>query len=429
MKSLVLLVGLDASVVNTIKACVQKNRNPYLSFIVADTAEQAMAETAEKHMELIIMRDGLRNADGIPLLELLTEKRIDCRILLTVTPLRITSDTLPPQVIGCVDEKRLDTVLTHLLRYMPDNLLIGSIQQSALTADIRDGYRIPEQVSERLFETHKRYEAVLSDYGFSSLRQNRIFLILNRGDHDSLGNEQVRSVGLLMRKHLGDRLVHHIACLSQNNEINWFIQTTRDCTQAEINRIMKDIRTHLENLWGWKLFFIISAPLRHTDDLYLVRNRMRDMLHNVQTSDRQFIRSFSSGHVPVDAAGNLVGFIKSYVDAHIRQNISLLELSHTLNYNQDYLTRIFRNTTGMTIVQYHASKRFALIMSMLRDPMMPISEIARETGFTSINHFSNRLHKALGMSPSAYRKWLIIEGKKHPAEDPAMGLSPPAQLF
>lgn len=429
MKSLVLLVGLDSSVVTTIKACVQKNRIPYLSFIVTDTAEQAISEITERHMGLVIIREGLCTAEGEQLLTLLSEKRPDCQIMLAVNPLKMTSVTLPPQVIGCLDEEKLVSALTCLFRIMPENLLIGSIQESALTANIRDGYRIPEQVTERLFETHKRYEAVLTDYGFSSLRQNRIFLILNRGDNDSLGNEQIRSVGLLMRKHLGERLVHHIACLSQDSEIDWFIQTARDCTQAEMNLIMKDIRAQLDNLWGWKLFFVISAPLSHTDDLYLVRNHMRDILHNHRTNEEQCIHSFSNGHTSVDANRNLVEFIKSYVDARIRQNISLLELSHILNYHQDYLSRVFHNSMGVTIVQYHSAKRFALIVSMLRDPTMPISEIARETGFTSINHFSNRLHKALGMSPTAYRKQLAVNSRDRSIEEAVQNRLPPSPLF
>lgn len=96
--------------------------------------------------------------------------------------------------------------------------------------------------------------------------------------------------------------------------------------------------------------------------------------------------------------------IKQYLDEHYTEKITLDQLSAQFFINKQYLTKIFHETYGMTIVNYLNNKRITQAKHMLRFTDMSMEEIANKVGMTDANYFSRTFKKIEGVRPSEFRK-------------------------
>jgi len=96
--------------------------------------------------------------------------------------------------------------------------------------------------------------------------------------------------------------------------------------------------------------------------------------------------------------------VKQYLDEHYTEKITLDQLSNRFFINKYYLTKIFHETYGMTIVNYLNQKRITQAKHMLRFTDMSMEEIADKIGMTDANYFSRTFKKIEGVRPSEFRK-------------------------
>lgn len=96
--------------------------------------------------------------------------------------------------------------------------------------------------------------------------------------------------------------------------------------------------------------------------------------------------------------------IKQYLDEHYTEKITLDQLSTKFFINKQYLTKIFHETYGMTIVNYLNQKRITQAKHLLRFTDMSMEEIAAKIGMSDANYFSRTFHKIEGVRPSEFRK-------------------------
>lgn len=86
------------------------------------------------------------------------------------------------------------------------------------------------------------------------------------------------------------------------------------------------------------------------------------------------------------------------------------ELADSLNVNPDYLSRIFREQTGMTIMQYVRKEKISLAKNQLIYSPYALEEIAYYLGFGSQSHFGKIFKEETGMTPRQYREKFSAEG-------------------
>lgn len=94
--------------------------------------------------------------------------------------------------------------------------------------------------------------------------------------------------------------------------------------------------------------------------------------------------------------------------AFINENISTIknieQVAKFIHISESYLSTIFKQETGLSIMQYIISIRINLSAKELIYTDKSISEIASDCGFESPNYFCNTFKKMIGCSPSQYRK-------------------------
>jgi AraC family L-rhamnose operon regulatory protein RhaS len=93
-----------------------------------------------------------------------------------------------------------------------------------------------------------------------------------------------------------------------------------------------------------------------------------------------------------------------YLHSNYQNKITIEELTQTFHINRTTLSERFRASTGMSIKDYLIKLRIKLSAVMLRDTMLPISEIMNRVGFNEAHHFSRMFNKHMDCLPSDYRK-------------------------
>lgn len=93
-----------------------------------------------------------------------------------------------------------------------------------------------------------------------------------------------------------------------------------------------------------------------------------------------------------------------YLHTNYQSRITINDLTKNFHINRTTLSEKFRLCTGMSIKAYLIRLRIRIAAVMLRDTMLPISDIVYKVGFSEVNHFGRMFKKYMNCSPSEYRK-------------------------
>ncbi len=101
----------------------------------------------------------------------------------------------------------------------------------------------------------------------------------------------------------------------------------------------------------------------------------------------------------------LTSDIKKYIELHLAEKISLSEISRHFSYSPSSIKRIFRDEEGCSIIQYITDYRVDNAKVLL-EKGFPVTYVAQEVGFDTINYFSTVFKERTGLTPSEYKKSL-----------------------
>lgn len=91
---------------------------------------------------------------------------------------------------------------------------------------------------------------------------------------------------------------------------------------------------------------------------------------------------------------------------HYQENYSLQDIARIANLSPYHFIRIFKAQTGKTPYEYLLDIKIDKAKTMLKDAALNITEISYLCGFNNLNHFGKVFKRKVGVSPSAYRKWI-----------------------
>ena len=101
---------------------------------------------------------------------------------------------------------------------------------------------------------------------------------------------------------------------------------------------------------------------------------------------------------------HLIQWINEYIDVHYMEAISLTSLAELVNYNPTYLSRVYSEQTGTTLVEAINLRRVKTAKKFLKESGMKIKDIANRSGFYSVKHFNQVFKRYTGVSAGDYRK-------------------------
>ena len=105
-----------------------------------------------------------------------------------------------------------------------------------------------------------------------------------------------------------------------------------------------------------------------------------------------------------DEHAALAESVQRYIDAHYPKAITTSTIASALRYNPDYLERVFRARTNVSILDALHQKRISAARASLRgEPERNINEIARECGYTDPGYFRRMFKRLTGLTPLEFR--------------------------
>lgn len=95
--------------------------------------------------------------------------------------------------------------------------------------------------------------------------------------------------------------------------------------------------------------------------------------------------------------------VKEYVRTHYHNKLSLTDLADKFHYSSDYLSRLFKKNTGISLNHYLHSLRLKEAKQLLLTTTDSVKEIGFRCGYTNQQFFIASFIKYEGMSPTQYR--------------------------
>ncbi|KRF06806.1 hypothetical protein ASG89_18310 [Paenibacillus sp. Soil766] len=95
--------------------------------------------------------------------------------------------------------------------------------------------------------------------------------------------------------------------------------------------------------------------------------------------------------------------IKDVVHKRFEENLTLEAIADLMNFNANYLSRVFKKEVGMSFSDYMANIKLEMAKQLLTESDMQVQQIAEILHYQSTAAFIRYFRKMEGMTPSSYR--------------------------
>ncbi len=117
--------------------------------------------------------------------------------------------------------------------------------------------------------------------------------------------------------------------------------------------------------------------------------------------DEVFIEEAASGTSP--SMKQTVRKVQDYIAEKYCENLSLSTLAQVFRVDGSYLSKAFKQVTGLNLMAAIAQTRIEKAEEYIRDRELSLTEVASLVGYEEYAYFNRVFHKVAGVSPSDYR--------------------------
>ncbi|MRX72819.1 response regulator [Bacillus lacus] len=103
---------------------------------------------------------------------------------------------------------------------------------------------------------------------------------------------------------------------------------------------------------------------------------------------------------------------KHYIETHYMEQLTLEETAEHAGLSATYFTRVFKEQSGTTFIDYLTAVRMQHAKKYLEETTLSLKEITYLTGYRDQNYFSRVFKRNTGVSPKEYRKFIIKKYRK-----------------
>jgi len=101
---------------------------------------------------------------------------------------------------------------------------------------------------------------------------------------------------------------------------------------------------------------------------------------------------------------DISAFITAYVAEHYMEPLTLQDLAARLNYSLPYVSKKFKEDTGVSFVHYLQNYRVMQGCRLLSSSRYSLSEITEMVGYRDSKFFSTLIKRMTGLSPADFRR-------------------------
>ncbi|KLU59813.1 HTH-type transcriptional regulator YesS [Peptococcaceae bacterium CEB3] len=147
----------------------------------------------------------------------------------------------------------------------------------------------------------------------------------------------------------------------------------------------------LEELFPHFLEWITKLRLaKETSDLYRMIATASEKVLVLESNDR-------------NAEAGMITRAKEFLQDHLGEDLTLSEIARRQFLSPCYFSRLFKQSTGETVMEFLTALRMAKAKEFLKKTNQPVSQVAGTVGYSDPNYFSRVFKRRFGMAPSEYR--------------------------
>lgn len=120
-------------------------------------------------------------------------------------------------------------------------------------------------------------------------------------------------------------------------------------------------------------------------------------------SDRKDMMPLTFSVNPEETVPVRLNKITRFIECNVYNKISLDEISAYAGMNRTYFCLFFKKHFGVGLTEYVNIKRIDLASGILLSTDDPVSSVAAQCGFTTVNYFNRIFRNIKGVTPGEYR--------------------------
>ena len=388
----VLLVDDEAYVTDELSLLLGARTD--LDLYTSSSALNALAVLKRTRIDLMITDIRMPGMSGLELLRRVRQEQRDCRVVF----LTGHAD------FDYVFEVMRNGASSYILKTESDQELNAQIDKAL--GEIRK-----EKQIKRLLHSFFRENGGESVKALRVSAGTRLEDLLGidpaRGAHGTLlycagkGGGMPRNLQGIIPKYFAEELERQQLLETQSGALIWLLLWKEEHPLSWHSSVLERLLNVVDDLEGLKLSMVIS-PLAGADTaLAALLGRMEEAFRTLSAVSLEDSFVYTLGDGPAQSV-NLCKKLQSYIQEHLKDDLSLTQLGNLTGYNGDYLNRMFRMETGESLGRYIAVCKLERLRSLFQDPQVTIEWAAKQVGFASRSSASSSGKP--GSRPARFRR-------------------------
>ena len=172
-----------------------------------------------------------------------------------------------------------------------------------------------------------------------------------------------------------------------------FMVSILHMTKEDISRVKEDVRKVREEL----------ARCRTMEEL-------RSMVN-------QFFADRGLEGKDVQEYSQAVRRAVDYMEKNYASPIALTDVAAHVGLSSEYLSRLFKEDTGVKFVVYLNNLRLRHALSLLENTSLKVYEVAERVGYSNLSYFSTVFKKNFGQNPFEFKNRVSGHGRQESGAD------------
>ena len=165
----------------------------------------------------------------------------------------------------------------------------------------------------------------------------------------------------------------------------------------DLHRILMQVSTEYFGMGAYKELTIFSLLINFFVHIGNNHINSSQFFPNVRVyKQKEYIQKFND--------------VMDYIDAHYMDELTLEDVASTIGFSKYHFTRLFKQYTNTTFYDYLSFKRIKVAENLLMQPDLSITEVALQSGFSSISTFNRCFKQQKNCTPSEYRNLYSHKG-------------------
>ncbi len=205
-----------------------------------------------------------------------------------------------------------------------------------------------------------------------------------------------------------------VNCLEKPNEIDLLILDV-NLPDGRGTLRLQQLKTKFPHLpivifTGFSSKDVAIEALKGRADDYL--EKPLSISHAKSVIDRLLDKHLNPVDIQDEDSRGKVERIKRFADRNVDKKITLNDAAQTVGLSPKYLSRIFKEQTGMDFSDYRLEGKIAKSKELLEHSGRTISQISEELGYQNLETFIRLFKRSTRMTPAVYRARVRAKKKK-----------------